>query len=165
MDYGMISQIEKARRYAEEPQRITFNDFSILFSGNNATYTITLGEHGWNCTCPGFQSHHICPHIMTLERLFKPMLKRPPLPYAPGQNVVSDVEKAARYADEKDRIQFQSFKVTFHGNNSDHIVIYDQGRWDCDSVSFKLRGVCSHTMAMERLLRDMIQPLPAQVTE
>jgi SWIM zinc finger len=165
MDYGMISQIEKARRYAEEPQRITFNSFTVLFNGNNSDYTITLDDQGWNCTCPGFQSHGICPHIMTLERLFKPMLKRPPVPYAPGQNVVSDVEKAARYADEKDRIHFQTFKVTFHGNNSDHVIIYDQGHWDCDSVSFKLRGVCSHTMAMERLLKGMIQPVPARVTE
>ena len=34
---------------------------------------------------------------MALESLFKPMLKRRPLPYAPGQNIVSDVEKAKRY--------------------------------------------------------------------
>ncbi len=165
MDYGMISQIEKARRYAEEPQRITFNALTATFKGNNADYNITLDENGWNCTCDGFQSHGICPHIMTLERLFKPMLKRPPLPYASGQNVVSDVEKASRYAEEKDRIQFQSFKVTFQGTNNDHTVVYDQGQWDCDSVSFKLRGVCSHTMAMERLLKGMVQPMPAHVTE
>ena len=55
-----------------------------------------------------------------MEKLFKPMIKRNPLPYAPGQNVVSDVEKAMRYADEPDRIQFKAFEVTFDGDNSAH---------------------------------------------
>lgn len=159
MDYGMISQIEKARRYAEEPHRITFNSFMLTFQGDNATYDIALDENGWHCACPGFNKYGICPHIMALERMFKPMLKRAPLQYAPGQNVVSDVEKAARYADERDRIQFQTFRVTFHGNNSEHIVTYDHGTWDCDSMSFKMRGVCSHTMAMERLLKGMVIPI------
>lgn len=156
MDYGMISQIEKARRYAEEPHRIKFNSLTIQFKGDNDTYSINLKDGQWSCTCPGFQSYHICPHIMTLERLFKPMLKIQPLPYAYGQNVVSDVEKSVRYADEKDRIVFQSFDATFHGNNSDHRVAYENGVWDCDSVSFRLRGVSSHTIAMERLLKGMI---------
>ena len=93
MDYGMIGKIEKAKRYAEERDRITFNSLTAHFQGDNNAYTITLGADGWDCTCPGFRTHSICPHIMSLERLFKPMLKRTPLPYAPGQNVVSDVEK------------------------------------------------------------------------
>lgn len=161
MDYGMISQIEKARRYAEEPQRITFTSFSVTFRGDNASYVVTLDDQSFHCTCPGFQAHGLCPHIMTHERLFKPMLKRPPMPYGHGQNVVSDVEKAARYAGETDRIQFESFIALFHGNNNDHTVTYRQGAWDCDSTSFKLRGVCSHTMAMERLLKGMVHPMVA----
>lgn len=160
MDYGMISQIEKARLYAEEPERVTFKALDIIFRGDNNTYTISLDESGWHCTCPGFQSHHICPHIMAMERLFKPMLKIAPVPYAPGQNVVSDVEKAHRYSEEKDRIVFNSFEVSIRGNNSDHSVCYKHGEWRCDSNSFRLRGVSSHTIAMERLLKGM---LPEQV--
>ena len=57
---------------------------------------------------------------LSMEKLFKPMIKRSPLPYAPGQNVVSDVEKAKRYADEPDRIQFKAFEVAFSGDNSTH---------------------------------------------
>ena len=30
MDYGMIGKIEKARRYAEEPERITFKIFNSI---------------------------------------------------------------------------------------------------------------------------------------
>ncbi len=161
MDYGMISQIEKARLYAEEPERVTFNNINVTFKGDNNTYTITLDDSGWNCTCPGFASHHICPHIMAMERLLKPMLKLAPLPYAPGQNVVSDVEKAGRYADETDRIRFNTFQVTIRGNNNDHIVSYDHGKWNCDSTSFRLRGVSSHTIAMERLLKGMLAVEPS----
>jgi hypothetical protein len=156
MDYGMISQIEKARLYAEQPERVTFHELNVTFKGDNSTYTISLDASGWHCTCPGFQTHHICPHIMAMERIFKPMLKIAPLPYAPGQNVVSDVEKAYRYAEEKDRIQFNSFKVSMQGNNSEHTVSYNRGVWDCDSNSFRMRGVSSHTIAMERLLKGML---------
>ena len=161
MDYGMISQIEKARLYAEEPERVTFKTLNVTFRGDNNTYTISLDDSGWHCTCPGYQSHHICPHIMTLERLLKPMLKIAPVPYAPGQNVVSDVEKAHRYAEETDRIAFNTFKVSIRGNNNDHAVGYDNGAWECDSTSFKLRGVSSHTIAMERLLKGMLPEVVA----
>ncbi|MAS36816.1 MAG: hypothetical protein CL610_22620 [Anaerolineaceae bacterium] len=156
MDYGMISQIEKARLYANEPERVTFQALNVTFKGDNDTYTVTLDSSGWHCTCPGFQTHYICPHIMTLERVLKPMLKIPPLPYAPGQNVVSDVDKAARYATEKDRILINGFTVSIRGNNGDHSVSYDSGAWNCDSNSFRMRGVSSHTIAMERLLKGML---------
>ena len=164
MDYGMISQIEKARLYAEEPDRVTFNALEVIFKGDNNTYTISLDRGRWQCTCPGFTSHHICPHVMAMERILRPMLKIEPVPYAPGQNVVSDVEKATRYADEKDRIQFQSFQVSIKGNNGDHGVGYDHGTWSCDSNSFRLRGVSSHTIAMERLLKGMLAEEPTQVS-
>ncbi|MBI1257991.1 MAG: hypothetical protein GC204_11005 [Chloroflexi bacterium] len=87
------------------------------------------------------------------------MIKRSPLPYAAGQNVVSDVEKASRYADEPDRIQFKSFEVTFDGDNSTHHTIYHDDGWTCDCSFFTSRGVCCHTMAMERVLKGMIPSL------
>jgi hypothetical protein len=158
MDYGMIGKIEKAKRYAQERDRITFNSLSVHFKGDNATYALSLGPDGWDCACPGFHKYGICPHIMCLERLFMKMLKRDPLPYAPGQNVVSDVEKAKRYSDEMDRIQFESLDVIFDGSNSKHHTSYKAGVWDCDCSFFKSRGVCSHTMAMERVLKGMITP-------
>jgi hypothetical protein len=142
---------------------VTFNDINVTFKGDNNTYAITLDSTGWHCSCPGFATHHICPHIMAMEKLFKPMLKLPRLPYAPGQNVVSDVEKASRYADETDRLLFNSFKVTIRGNNSDHVVSYHNGNWTCDSNSFRLRGVSSHTIAMERLLKGMLAAEPTAV--
>lgn len=159
MDYSMIGKIQKAKDYAADPSRVTFNSFTVEFRGNNNTYTLSLGSEGWNCSCPGYQSHGICPHIMAMERLFGPMLKRDPLPYAKGQNIVSDVEKAKQYADEPDRITFKSFNAKFKGDHGEYNINYDDGKWDCDNSYFRSRGVCSHTMAMERLLKDMVQPL------
>ncbi len=164
MDYGMIGKIEKAKRYAEERNRITFDGLEAQVRGDNSSYTLKLDSSGWHCTCPGFQKYAICPHIMAMERLLKPMLKRPPQPYAPGQNVVSDVEKAKRYADERDRIRIQSFAVKFDGNHGAHHTRYNNGVWDCDCDFFKSRSVCSHTMAMERILKGLVAA-PAVVAE
>ncbi|MDL1902809.1 hypothetical protein FBR02_18825 [Anaerolineae bacterium CFX9] len=164
MDYGMIGKIEKAKLYAKEPQRITFHTLTVQFNGDNSQYTIDLSPEGWNCTCPGFKTHHICPHIMALERVFKVMLKRSPLPYGEGQNVVSDVEKAMRYADETDRISVNAFDAEFQGDNGNHHFSFslEQG-WQCNCSFFQSRGVCCHTMAMERILGRML-PVPVAVT-
>ncbi|HVU09870.1 MAG TPA: SWIM zinc finger family protein [Phototrophicaceae bacterium] len=165
MDYGMIGKIEKAKRYAQQPERITFLSFNADFKGDNSTYHICLGPEGWDCSCSGFRTHGICPHVMALEKLFKPMLKRHPLPYAPGQNVVSDVEKAKRYAEEPDRIQFKGFEVNFEGENSTHHTTFHGDGWNCNCSFFTSRGVCSHTMAMERVLKGMMTNPTAAVTE
>lgn len=165
MDYGMIGKIEKAKRYAQQPDRITFHSFAVQFNGDNNVYNVTLSNDGWDCTCPGFRAHAICPHIMSMERAFKPMLKRSPLPYAPGQNVVSDVEKAHRYADEMDRLKFKAFDVSFEGENSPHHTHFDDANgWHCDCSFFASRGVCCHTMAMERVLQGTIN-VPTLIVE
>ncbi len=156
MDYGMIGKIEKAKRYAQQPERITFLSLTAEFTGDNSAYRISLGPEGWDCSCSGFRTHGICPHVMAMEKLFRPMIKRNPLPYAPGQNVVSDVEKAMRYADEPDRIQFKAFEVQFDGDNSPHHTSFNGDGWHCDCTFFGSRGVCCHTMAMERVLKGMM---------
>ncbi|MEQ8675762.1 MAG: SWIM zinc finger family protein [Aggregatilineales bacterium] len=163
MDYSMIGKIQKAKEYAEQPERVTFNSFMVEFRGSNNTYQITLNAEGWHCTCPGFQKYSICPHIMTLERLLSPMLKRDRLAYASGQNVVSDVEKSKQYAEEKDRITFVSFDANFQGGHNVYHISYENGTWDCDNPYFKTHSVCSNTMAMERLLKGMVTPVSTPV--
>lgn len=166
MDYSMIGKIQKAKDYAEEPSRATFNSLTVEFTGSNDSYQLTLGPDGWHCTCPGFQLYGICPHIMSMERRFGMMLKRQPLPYASGQNVVSDVEKAKNYADNiEQRVKFVSFNALFRGGHNEYTINYDNGVWDCDNPYFQSRGVCSYTMAMERILKGMVQPLEMPVGE
>lgn len=162
MDASMINKIQKAGEYASQPERVTFTRLTAHFHGANSSYVIRLGDGGWSCTCSGFQKYSICPHIMALESLFKPMLKRRPLPYAPGQNIVSDVEKAKRYSAEIDRIRIVSFECSFEGYNKTHRVTYDEGHWTSTASFFAQRGVCSHTMALEKILKGLVEPARAQ---
>ena len=70
--------------------------------------------------------------------------------------MVSKIDKAKRYAEQRDRIRFVSFQVTFDGDNNPHTVHFQDGQWGCDCSFFGSRGVCSHTMAMERILAGML---------
>jgi hypothetical protein len=70
--------------------------------------------------------------------------------------MIGKIEKAKRYAEERDRIEFKQFKVIFTGNHSDHTVTYDQGQWHCNCDFFQSRGRCSHTMALETILEQMV---------
>lgn len=158
MDASMINKIQKASEYASQPKRATFNSLTVEFRGNNSAYTIRLDNSGWACSCPGFQKYAICPHVMALETLFKPLLKRRPVPYAPGQNIVSDVEKAKRYSKETDRIRIVSFDCAFEGYSKTHHITYDRGKWTSTASFFARRGVCSHTMALEKILKGFVQP-------
>jgi len=65
-------------------------------------------------------------------------------------------DKARRYAQERERIHFHSFNVTMDGENNSHNVSYDNGIWQCDCEFFRTRNVCSHTMALEIILENMI---------
>ncbi len=70
--------------------------------------------------------------------------------------MIGKIEKAKRYAEQRERIHFTSFKVTFDGDNSPHTITFDNGQWGCDCSFFRSRGVCSHTMALERVLEGML---------
>jgi hypothetical protein len=72
--------------------------------------------------------------------------------------MIGKIQKARLYAEEPERIRFERFQVSIQGENSEHTVSYDQGLWRCTCNFFASRGVCSHTMAMERLLGVMLPP-------
>jgi hypothetical protein len=72
--------------------------------------------------------------------------------------MISKIQKAKRYAEERDRIAFETFKVTFRGEHDTYHVGYDGGAWVCQCQFFLTHGVCSHTMAMERILDPMLRP-------
>jgi hypothetical protein len=75
--------------------------------------------------------------------------------------MMSKIEKAKRYAEQLDRVSFEEFKVTLSGDHSSHVVSFSNGRWDCDCGFFARRGVCSHTMALEKILGEML-PVPQE---
>ena len=70
--------------------------------------------------------------------------------------MIGKIEKAKRYAEQRDRFCFDKFSVTFNGDNNKHQVSFDNGVFQCDCEFFILRGRCSHTMAMEHLLDKML---------
>jgi len=74
-------------------------------------------------------------------------------------SMINKIEKAKRYARELDRISFNEFKVTFRGDHDTYTVSYNEGKWECACHFFSLRGICSHTMAMERILGPMLPPI------
>ncbi len=77
MDSSMISKIQKAKRYAEEPERVCFEHFAVTFRGDHDTYHVSYDQQdGWQCECHYFQTHGVCSHTMTMERLLGPMVER-----------------------------------------------------------------------------------------
>lgn len=74
MDYGMIGKIEKAKRYAEERNRIHFTSFTVTFDGENNPHSVTFDSSHWKCDCDFFQSRHVCSHTMALERVLQGMM-------------------------------------------------------------------------------------------
>jgi hypothetical protein len=79
--------------------------------------------------------------------------------------MIGKIEKAKRYAQERNRIHFESFTVTIDGENNLHTVQYNSGEWHCDCDFFKTRGRCSHSMALEMILEGMILAEPTEMTK
>jgi hypothetical protein len=78
--------------------------------------------------------------------------------------MIGKIEKARRYAEEPSRAQIQSIEVKFRGEHDDYDVRLKDGNWSCSCHSFSALqlGTCSHIMAMERLLGQMIpEPVTA----
>jgi len=76
--------------------------------------------------------------------------------------MIGKIQKAKQYAQERERMQFTRFTVNFQGNHNNYTVEYDGGNWHCGCAFFATRRVCSHTMALERVLEGM---LPTPVNE
>jgi len=74
MDSGMIGKIEKSKRYAEEPERVRFEQFQLTFQGTNANHTVSYARGSWRCSCRFFATRGICSHTMAMERLLGVML-------------------------------------------------------------------------------------------
>ena len=70
--------------------------------------------------------------------------------------LISKIEKARIYATESDRVILDSFSATFRGNHNDYKISCDSGKWHCSCSFFASRGLCSHTMATQRIMADML---------
>lgn len=79
-------------------------------------------------------------------------------------SLIGKIEKAKRYAQESDRIKFSELSVKFRGENDYHTTEYRDGQWHCTCNFFSNWSRCSHTMALEKILSNML-PQEALVTK
>ncbi len=79
-------------------------------------------------------------------------------------SLIGKIEKAKRYAQEKDRVTFSELTAQFRGDNDNYVVTYKDGKWHCSCNFFSSWGLCSHTMALERMLGGML-PKEALTTQ
>ncbi len=76
MQSSLIGKIEKAKRYAQETDRITFSEFSVKFRGEHDTYITSLKDGKWQCTCSFFPNWKMCSHTMAMEKILGNMLPK-----------------------------------------------------------------------------------------
>lgn len=85
MQSDMIGKIEKARRYAEEPERIELFEINAQFHGGNDDHMITMKDGHWKCDCSFFQNWGTCAHVMAMQKVLNAML--PPQAREPEMSV------------------------------------------------------------------------------
>ena len=73
-----------------------------------------------------------------------------------NSSVIGKIEKAKRYAAERDRVQFSHLEVRFRGDNDLHEVRLNGDEWHCTCDFFDAAGTCAHTMALEKMLEGMV---------
>jgi len=74
-------------------------------------------------------------------------------------SLIGKIEKANRYAQETERVTLCELLVKFKGDNDSYTTGYKNGKWHCSCHFFSTWGLCSHTMALEKILGKM---LPAE---
>ena len=66
--------------------------------------------------------------------------------------MIAKISKAREYASEPERMTFSDFTIVFNGRHQSYRVDFNEGNWKCECDFFAQRGVCSHTMAVEKVL-------------
>lgn len=165
MDNARIGKIEKARRYAQEPDRIQFQAFVVEMRGNNRPHRVEYQDGYFHEDDEFFQTYGYSSHTMALERLLNGMIKpkmRDDLPAAPESAHISKIQKAKEYASQKERVVFKSFEASVRGDNNTYTVHYDNGHFDSDNEFFRTHGYSAHTLTLERVLDGMLEKTPVE---
>jgi hypothetical protein len=71
-------------------------------------------------------------------------------------SLIGKVEKAKKYAQEPERVNLSSLAADFRGEHDSYSLIYTEGKWHCNCYFFSQWGTCSHIMAMQQMLGDML---------
>lgn len=71
-------------------------------------------------------------------------------------SLIGKIQKANLYAREPDRISFTQFEATFRGEHDSYTIRYQGDRWNCSCHLFPGWGICSHVMALQKLIGPML---------
>ncbi len=76
MNSSMIGKIEKAHRYAREPERVRLHSIEATFHGGHDDHQVSLQNGRWHCSCHTFTSHALgtCAHLMAIQQMLSAML-------------------------------------------------------------------------------------------
>ncbi len=74
MNSSLIGKIEKAHRYEQEPERVTFHSLEADFRGEHNSYRLSLENNHWRCSCSFYSGYGTCSHVMAVQRILAPML-------------------------------------------------------------------------------------------
>ncbi len=73
--------------------------------------------------------------------------------------MIGKIQKAKRYAEqERERFRIESLSISVDGTNNSHKVTFENGQLKCTCDFFRTREYCSHTMAIEEIMKGM-EPL------
>lgn len=69
LDSGMINKYQKAKSYADQPERMHIQDITVEFDGVHSQHKVEFHQGNWRCDCDFFGGHHTCSHVMALDRV------------------------------------------------------------------------------------------------
>ena len=162
MNSSIIGKIDKARRYALEPERVQLGALAATFRGSHDEYELTLASSAWRCSCHFFETHGTCAHIIAAQRILAPMLpegaryEHTARPGGYDSGLIGKLDKSRRYAQEPDRLTIRTLATSFRGSNDDHDLALQDGSWRCACHYFEVNDVCAHSMAAQRILAPML---------
>jgi hypothetical protein len=84
MQSSLHGMIDKAHRYAEEPDRVQLSQLEATVRGDNDRHTVNLGEGRLSCDCDHYLHERLCAHVLTVERVLKRYLPANAAPF-PGR--------------------------------------------------------------------------------
>lgn len=69
--------------------------------------------------------------------------------------MIGKIQKAKRYAQERERFHLESLEIFVDGTNNQHRVTLEDGKLVCTCDFYQSREYCSHTMAIEEIMKGM----------
>ncbi|MGI9149764.1 MAG: hypothetical protein ACR2IK_24985 [Chloroflexota bacterium] len=84
MQSSLHGMIDKAHRYAEEPDRVRLAQLAAYVRGdNNSEHAVNLADGRLSCDCDHYAHERLCAHVLTVERVLKAYIPANAAPF-PG---------------------------------------------------------------------------------